>query len=308
MNSHDKEWWQQQSGEYVLGTLSHEDRLVIETITRTEPDVSAMIVQWQERLQPLNDDLQMVKPPAHIWQSIRASIDIDAIVSGNTPSATQLSPDLESGDIANFSAPAPGAAGTNDSFEPMHVDRARYRKLGKKVDLWRSVAGLAMAACLLMTLFAGVYLKQSGESENDPATTGTAPDVVETSGEEQQTLTDDTPYVADTISIVKGLGTEVLWVLETDKSAARINMTSLVPPALPAGKAYQLWMVNPGNTGLISVAVLGSEAIKRRILDMPQEGEKAVAFAVTMEPAGGSPDPGPTGAVLYQGVIRDLGY
>lgn len=72
-----------------------------------------------------------------------------------------------------------------------------------------------------------------------------------------------------------------------------------IAPA-PADKAYQLWLVpssgNPVSAGLVASAQRG----ELRSVRLP-EGASAKAFAVTLEPAGGSPQP--TGAKVLVGPV-----
>lgn len=294
MNSHDKEWWQQQSGEYVLGTLSTEDRLVIETITRTEPEIAAMIVQWQERLQPLSDELQPVEPPEHVWRSIQASIDIDSIVSGN-----ELEPVKNN---TSFTPAEPIRPVGVDQLAPL-AERSRYRKLNKQVDLWRGFAGLASAVCLLMGLFGWAFFQQQQTNDSTEVVDVVAESPVEENPQKPEQPVSTEP-VADTISVVKGASTEALWIVETYKEAGQIKLTSLVPPAVAADKTYQLWMVQSNNEGVVSAGFLSDAPISRQTLELPDSSAPAIAFAVSLEPSGGSPEAGPTGPVLYQGVIR----
>jgi anti-sigma-K factor RskA len=73
-------------------------------------------------------------------------------------------------------------------------------------------------------------------------------------------------------------------------------------PALPAGKSYQLWLV-PAAGNAISAGVFSPDATGRTVVVLPslQAGVAAKAFAVTIEPSGGSP--GPTGAKVLIGVV-----
>jgi Anti-sigma-K factor rskA len=77
--------------------------------------------------------------------------------------------------------------------------------------------------------------------------------------------------------------------------------TGTLPP-LPAGKSYQLWLVpaagNPISAGVFNTDTAGRTAI---VLPPLQAGITAKAFAVTIEPAGGSL--GPTGSKVLIGAV-----
>ena len=70
-------------------------------------------------------------------------------------------------------------------------------------------------------------------------------------------------------------------------------------PAAPAGKTYQLWAIaggTPLNAGVFDVDPKGTAAL--RVKPLPGVG-KANVFAVTLEPAGGLPQP--SGAMYLAG-------
>jgi anti-sigma-K factor RskA len=72
-------------------------------------------------------------------------------------------------------------------------------------------------------------------------------------------------------------------------------------PALPAGKTYQLWVIadnKPFDAGIFSVDPQGNGFLKVPSLS---EADKAQKFAVTLEPAGGVPQP--TGDMHLLGAL-----
>ncbi len=70
--------------------------------------------------------------------------------------------------------------------------------------------------------------------------------------------------------------------------------------ALPAGKTYQLWLI-PAEGNPISAGVFDPDAQGAGVILLPPlpEGVAAKAFAVTVEPAGGVPQP--TGPIVLLG-------
>ncbi len=70
-------------------------------------------------------------------------------------------------------------------------------------------------------------------------------------------------------------------------------------PPLEAGRVYQLWFVTAGAP--VSAAIVTPDAAGRLETVMPSPaGVEPTAFALTVEPAGGSP--GPTGAMFLVGA------
>lgn len=75
--------------------------------------------------------------------------------------------------------------------------------------------------------------------------------------------------------------------------------------ALEPGRAYELWFVTTDqkavSLGLLDVSPDGEATLARRLEQVPTNIALA---AVSLEPAGGSPEAGPTGPVLLAGTVR----
>ena len=67
------------AAEYVLGTLQGRARRRFERLLKSDPDLRRQVAQWQERLQPLNQAIEPVQPPARVWRSIERRL---ALTSG----------------------------------------------------------------------------------------------------------------------------------------------------------------------------------------------------------------------------------
>ncbi|MBC7182468.1 MAG: anti-sigma factor [Marinobacter sp.] len=61
--------------EFVLGTLPASEREYIETRRRKEPEVEALILQWQERLGRLTEETAPVQPSPALFAKIEAALD-----------------------------------------------------------------------------------------------------------------------------------------------------------------------------------------------------------------------------------------
>ncbi|MGL4310990.1 MAG: anti-sigma factor [Paracoccaceae bacterium] len=51
------------AAEYVLGVLSHPDRLAATARLRSDPAFAALVTEWEARLTPLAEDVDAVQPP-----------------------------------------------------------------------------------------------------------------------------------------------------------------------------------------------------------------------------------------------------
>src|SRR6185437_10094457 len=93
------------AAEYVLGTLSGEEREHAEALRSFDPEFDAAVKQWERRLGELNVMVEAVEPPAEVWQKIKSEIgaetpgDTEAAGDAGNAAETQLS---EGVDVADF--------------------------------------------------------------------------------------------------------------------------------------------------------------------------------------------------------------
>ena len=62
------------AAEYVLGTLSGDERTQAETLMSIDPAFEAVVRQWERRLGELNVMVEAVEPAPEVWERISASI------------------------------------------------------------------------------------------------------------------------------------------------------------------------------------------------------------------------------------------
>lgn len=63
------------AGEYVLGTLSREERQAVDALLGSNPALRAAVDAWQQRLLPLVSLIEPVAPSQRLWQRIERSLD-----------------------------------------------------------------------------------------------------------------------------------------------------------------------------------------------------------------------------------------
>jgi anti-sigma-K factor RskA len=71
------------AAEYVLGTLSADERDQAEALLEIDPGFAEIVRVWERRLGELNVMVEAVEPPADVWEKIRTEIG-----SARPPSAT----------------------------------------------------------------------------------------------------------------------------------------------------------------------------------------------------------------------------
>jgi anti-sigma-K factor RskA len=293
MTTPDEQWWDAQAGEYVLGTLRGRDRDIFKRILITDEEVRKKVSQWQEWLSPLDALTDPVVPPAELLPRIllriaapqenTADIDLhgdsqDESADASIPHSAQPSePRGGTPDTASHDPPSDSTAHTRTDNVVAHPRRSRSWR--RSNALWKGTAALATAASIALAALLVQSLNQRSTPE-DPAR-------IELS----------------TVSVVQNDEREALWLLTTGKGSDQLRIVALAPPPVAAEKSYQLWMVKPDDGGVNSVGLMPVNAGESRSLTLPIATKDAQLFAVSLEPAGGSPEPVPTGPVLFSGSI-----
>src|ERR1700729_4056119 len=63
------------AAEYVLGTLSADERDQAEALLAIDPGFAEIVRVWERRLGELNVMVEAVEPPPEVWDKIRTEID-----------------------------------------------------------------------------------------------------------------------------------------------------------------------------------------------------------------------------------------
>ena len=288
MDTPDEQWWDAQAGEFVLGTLRGAERDVFQKILATDSDVQCRVEYWQQRFAHLDEQIESVLPPDYILpliiERVRNGDRHDAApVANNTASSTgsdtasQQAPSTPASKVVDTANAAPEHS-SNVEVMPQREERShkRSRSSRRAIRTWKTVSAFAVAATVALAALL------------------------------VQTLNQPIP-VTDTslkvVSVVQSEEMDALWVLTTQSDSAVSQAVALAPPPIDSTQSYQLWMVKPDNAGVSSVGLLPLNVGETRQLTLPIPPRQAQLFAVSLEPAGGSPDPAPTGPVLFTGAI-----
>lgn len=254
--------------EYVLGTLPLPERAAVDLELAVDPAARAARDAWERRLAPLALGAPAVAPGPEVWPAIARQLAAD----GPLPApSTAVHP---GGDL--------GPAANDD----------RIGALQGALRRWRLTAGTAaaLAAGLALVIALGGPRPGTGPGEAD----GRYVAVVSSGGEAPALL----------VSI------------DTRAGTARVRP---VGAQAPAGHSLELWYVGAGaapkTLGLVGTDAKVLDKALGKALGMAlgkelgkEQGLPAEAgtFAVSVEPAGGSPTGQPTGPVVYSGkLIRE---
>lgn len=58
------------ASQYVLATLSGRAKRRFEALLKTDPELEREVYQWQQRLDPMNNNLKEVPPPERVWSEL----------------------------------------------------------------------------------------------------------------------------------------------------------------------------------------------------------------------------------------------
>ncbi len=154
------------------------------------------------------------------------------------------------------------------------------RSLRAGLGLWRTAALMSTAAALALAVSLAVLVPGQHTRETM---------VVVMSGE------DASPAMT------------VSWPVQP-KGEPKLRIRVLGHPEMPAGTAWELWMLPGGDQKPVSLGLIGTEPTQE--LTIPRGlaplVDRAWGLAMSVEPSGGSPTGLPTGPVLYKGQCTKL--
>jgi anti-sigma-K factor RskA len=314
------------AAEYVLGTLSAEEREHAEALLSFDPGFEAAVRQWERRLGELNVMVEAVEPPTELWDKIKKEVSPDTAPSAVEPAHTAdaastaqaASPhDLDvpstvaamasdlllvekalSSPLAETAADAlPDASIGPPPFapEPPHLERgADVIDLAKRVRRWRGLTiGFGAIAALL-----AAYI----------AVSQVAPDLIppqlRTAGARMMARTEGAGRAQQDrlVAVLQQQPTAPAFLLTVD-TQSRTMVVRRVSATLETGRSYELWLIANRSSTPRSLGVVGNDEFTQRTLpgNVDVDTLRSATYAVSLEPSGGSPSGAPTGPVLFTG-------
>lgn len=296
------------AAEYVLGTLSSEEREHAEALRSFDPKFESSVQQWERRLGELNVMVEAVEPPPAIWDKVKAQtgpIEADRSKSAAEERAPPLSavaalasdlpPDGDAakatgGSAASSGAPEPELAAKARKVEPS----ANVVYLARRARRWRRVSLLFGAVAALLALYIAVWQA--------------APDLMPPQLRPRQANIIARPEGAprppqDRLVAVLQQGPNApAFLLTFDTQNRKLFVRRVAAPA-EAGKSYQLWLLSKNLGAPRSLGLIENNDFTSRELSGNYDLNtlRTANFAVSLEPSGGSPTGAPTGPVLFTG-------
>lgn len=274
-----REWWLVEAGEYVLGTLRGSERELFEKLLKSDPEAQNLVMYWERQFAALDSLLDentgAITPlPPHVWNNIEDRIND---INNNFANATTAS--------TSITQHKPSAGNVFTDSE---------RLLTRKLQWWETIGALSLAACFAL---ATVLITQW--SAFLPDNTKNI-DVYDTS--------------ANAYSMVSVLSAEdgtALWAIVADESSGMVRAIALDPPIEQPTLSHQLWVVLPDNQGVESVGLLpyqngNLQSFELDTADLLTKLKAGEAFAISLEPRGGTSSAAPTGPVISSQAITRI--
>jgi anti-sigma-K factor RskA len=257
------------AAEYVLGTLSAEERAQALSLIETDAAFAAEVHYWERRLGELHVMVEAVEPPSEVWQSIARRIE------GASPSGDIVLP--------RVAEPPP--------FDLTPTDR-NIILLRRRVRRWRDSAFITGALAAGLAAF---LITSAIAPDLLPERLRLKPRVIEVAKS-------DLP--SRFVAVLQRDSTSPAFILTVDIESRNLTVRRVSADAQP-GKSYELWLVSDRLPAPRSLGVVGDRefTIDRKLAAFDPATISDATFAVTLEPEGGSPTGAPTSDVLWAGKL-----
>lgn len=358
------------AAEYVLGTLSSDERDQAEAMLAIDPGFEAAVRQWERRLGELNVMVEAVEPRPQVWDRIKVGLghqgaghedaghedagqehaelalprienvaphvpddlhEPEGLEQPEEDHAPEPALTLEASDQPEAEAETAETAETEETeiapAESAHLAaleaslfqaepgadaapsvRAEPRATARSADIiilahraahWRRMTAIAAAIAALLAVYVAV--------------SRVAPDLIPAPlrGTQVAAHAPAAPGRSQQDRLVAVLQQEptapaFLLTLDTRTRALTVRRVAATPEA---GRSYQLWLIAKQFPNPQSLGVVGENEFTQRALPANYDLEtlRTANYAVSLEPAGGSPSNGPTGPVLFTGkAVKSL--
>jgi len=310
------------AAEYALGTLSAEERALVETMMIVDQGFMDVVDAWDRKLSPLHEMVAPVEPPAHLWDKISAAIR----VSEPTLAAlveTPASPAVVTGDVLNFrdvpsrvehtdvapvvaetvaTAPAvaaveaPVVAASSVAVEPVAEQPSNVIPLASRQ---RSGSSFGWVMTAVAASLAGVIVLQANRPELLPEQLRVKPKI-----QVVEVAAPATALPAQFVALLQQNSSAPAFILTVDTATKNFTVRKVGATAEP-GKSYELWLVSDKLGPARSLGVIGASdfTIRPSLAGYDADTINKATYAVTIEPEGGSPTGVATGPIVYTGKL-----
>jgi anti-sigma-K factor RskA len=313
------------AAEYVLGTLSADEREQVEALASIDPGFAKVVAQWERRLGELNVMVEAVEPPPEVWHRLRVevgstapaagegapvslapgAIDAGLLPAGVEPRSENAAPSLGdaiAGGLAkSLAEPAESPREAPAPRPEPRIERSTAERggeviyLARRVRQWRQMTAALGALAAVLAIYIG--LQQF------------APGLVPF-GPQPQTVAAQPPgasrLAGELVAALQQEPTGPAFLLTIDPQS-RTLIVRRVSATAEAGRSYELWLISSRFSGARSLGVIGGDEFTQRPIPSEFNADtiRTASYAVSLEPAGGSKSKGPTGPILFTGKLVD---
>ncbi|RTL48109.1 MAG: hypothetical protein EKK40_18310 [Bradyrhizobiaceae bacterium] len=310
------------AAEYALGTLDADERALVETMMIVDHGFMEMVEAWDHRLSPLQQMVGAIDAPPHLWEKIRTAVELHG---DQTPVVLPPVPEEPIFKEPVFEPVHP--AETVDTDSPEQPDRRpelaapgeptitvgprEFESWTETDDVPQSrvvplpaprrrggfIFGIftsALAACL-----AAIVALQLYRPDLLPPQLRVKPKV-----QVVEVRTPAAPPPAQLVAVLQQNAVEPAFILTVDTATRNFTVRRVgVPP--PPDKSFELWLVSDKLPRPRSLGVIGASEFTSRTALAAYDSDliNQAIFAVTVEPAGGSPTGNPTSNPIYAGKL-----
>jgi anti-sigma-K factor RskA len=269
------------AAEYALGTLDADERAQAEAMMSVDKEFAAMVEAWSTKLGALNQMVGSVEPSPEVWDRIKVAAGLSgAQMPLGLPEAPPPPP-VEPAAVETAPAPEPG----NVVAFPGQTRR------------WRNIATAmtAIAAALIAIVVTQVVRPDL------------LPDSIRPKPRTQvvEVKAPPAPAPAQYVAVLQKDGGSPAFILTVDGATRNFTVRKLGDTAAEPGKSFELWLVSDRLGPPRSLGVIGNGDFTAGTRLASYDGDivKNAAYAVTVEPAGGSPDGKPTLPPVFAGKL-----
>ena len=288
------------AAEYALGTLDADERAQAETMMAVDREFAAIVQAWEYRLGALNQMVGSIEPRPIVWENIKAAIGRSAglQVPLVLPEAPPAPPPAEPVVEPVMAEPAAQPAAVSPVTVDTANDNSNIIQLTGRV---RRLRGIATIATALAAALVGMLAVQVYRPDVLPEALRPKPRI--------QTVEVRVPAPppapsAQYVALLQGSAGAPAFILTVDAATKNFTVRKVGADA-ERGKSFELWLISdrlpqPRSLGVIG----GSDFTARPVLAGFDAGTiNGATYAVTVEPAGGSPTGQPTSAPIYTGKL-----
>jgi anti-sigma-K factor RskA len=326
------------AAEYVLGTLSGDERTQAETLMSIDRAFEAVVRQWERRLGELNVMVEAVEPAPEVWERISASIrpaptigpilaspsaadddevklprideaELHAPHAPEVPSpvaalaSSLLPPDPEPQTRTPAESPVVTVSGRASSPEAAPGEPRKVERSADVIYLAGKVKRWRRLTLAIGALAAVMVLYIAvGQFAPDLIPYGLRPPGL-------PMMSAQGPGRGPQDGLVVVLQQEptapaFLLTLDTQKRMLTVRRVSATPET---GRSYELWLISSRSPSPRSLGIVGNDEFTQRALpgNFDANTLRAASYAVSLEPAGGSTTGAPTGPILFTGKAVD---